>query len=448
MDTFAGSTNHTRREGAPAREHPTSDPGRERREQALRPQWGLLILVALAPFHGLLLIAPLPGFVSGWKEGLVVLTLAATFVAPASARRSLDRPAPRWLPALAGLLLLAIAWVPFVEPEQAWFGLKIGFFYVLVAVTAWRCPLDRTERDRLVTILMVVACITSVFGLAQQAIGGDRLHDLGWEWNTTIRTAGGFLRSFSTFNQPFPFAFTLVAATLVCLPVALRDPGRRRNRLFLLSLPLVTLGLAVSIVRTAWLALLVGLVFLAVHRYRELVPWLVLGAVAFGVGLLSVPTDAFGAATSPASFEDRTSAWTDNLAQLSQAPVGIGLGTTGSAGEAARTSTLDPEFTRLQLEVDGNAYQPDSQFYKMGLEFGVLGLWLFVLLLASACASAWRLSRRRSGSDSDLAAGIAASIAAAAVASATSTYLEIFPLDVLFWLLLGVMASLDDPRSV
>ena len=40
-------------------------------------------------------------------------------------------------------------------------------------------------------------------GLVQQAVGVTRLHELGYAYNTVIRTSHGHLRSFSTFDQPF-----------------------------------------------------------------------------------------------------------------------------------------------------------------------------------------------------------------------------------------------------
>jgi hypothetical protein len=60
-----------------------------------RPQRGLLVLAALVPFDGLLLLVPdLPALAAGWKEALVLSTLAATFVAPASVRAA-TRHSPR-----------------------------------------------------------------------------------------------------------------------------------------------------------------------------------------------------------------------------------------------------------------------------------------------------------------------------------------------------------------
>jgi hypothetical protein len=52
------------------------------------------------------------------------------------------------------------------------------------------------------------------------------------------------------------------------------------------------------------------------------------------------------------------------------------------------------------------------------------------------CAAA-----RLTGRDAALAEGVAASILASAAAAMVATYFEIFPMDLYFWLLLGVVAA-------
>ena len=78
----------------------------------------------------------------------------------------------------------------------------------------------------------------------------------------------------------------------------------------------------------------------------------------------------------------------------------------------------------------------------MLLELGIVGLWLLVVLMVTAFLWSLRISNRATTSrDSALALGIAATVAAAAANSFVSTYLEIFPMDVLFWLSLGVLRA-------
>ncbi|MCU1692039.1 MAG: hypothetical protein JWM64_1130 [Frankiales bacterium] len=401
-----------------------------------RPQRGVLLLAALAPFDGVLLIVPHPGLVEGWKEGLVLATVAAALLAPAPHRR----PLPGWVPALTGLVLVGLVSAVVVGGVQGLLGLKIDFFYLLLLPALWRCPFTRGDRDRLVTVLMTTGAVASVVGLAQQVVGQEALNQLGYEYNTTIRTADGLLRSFSTFNQPFPFGLYVMLVLLVGLPVALGDPGRRRNRLFLALVPVLVLGMLSSIVRAAIAGLAVGFVFLWWHRHRVLAHAVPPGLAA----LLFVPPAVAAPLLSPSSLGQRTSGWTATFSQVLAAPFGSGIGASGSAAEKAS-------------QVSGTAdtsYQPDNYYFKTLFELGPVGLWLLLLLLVAAFlwARGLSLALRRASADApprdgrgdeDLAAGIAASVLAAMTASLVATYFEIFPLDLFFWLLLGVLTSLQ-----
>jgi len=71
-----------------------------------RPQRGVLLLAALVPFDGLREITSFP---AGWKEALVVVTLAATFVAPRESRGVPGRRLPSWAFVVAAFFLLGTA---------------------------------------------------------------------------------------------------------------------------------------------------------------------------------------------------------------------------------------------------------------------------------------------------------------------------------------------------
>lgn len=404
-----------------------------------RPQRGILLLALLVPFDGLLIIVPHPGAAEGWKEGLVVFTLLATFLSPPSSRGPDGRRLPDWLPAFAALLATGLASAAFVGGTQAIVGLKINYFYALVALVLWRCPFGRRERDLFVSGLMAVGLVTSLVGIAQQVIGGARLNELGYEYDTTIRTASGVLRSFSTFNQPFPFALYLMFVLVVCIPVALTDVGRRRNLLFLLSTPVLAVAMIGSIVRAALVATAAGLVFLAFHRFRVLLH----GAPPTLVGLVFVPASFYVALLSASSLKERVSGWTGVASEVLGAPFGNGIGASGSASE--KTAAVVEGVVASAAR--GGGYQPDNYYVKTIFELGPLGLWFFALLLLGAFVSALRCSRQLDGSDAALAAGIAASIVGAATASVVATYFEIFPLEVLFWISLGVLLSLPSSPS-
>ncbi|HEV3402513.1 MAG TPA: O-antigen ligase family protein [Acidimicrobiales bacterium] len=390
---------------------------------ARRPQRGIVLLAFLVPFDGLLLLAPsLPPWAAGWKEVLLLATLLATVVAPAEARAG-PGPPPPWAPAVAGLLALALLSALTVGGLQAVWGLKVAFFFVLVVVAVRRCPLDRGERDLLVTLLMVVGVVVAVYALAQQALGHRRLNALGYEYNTVIRSAGGFLRSFSTFTQPFGMGYFLMLVLLVGAAHALGEPRRLRSRAFVLAVPVLGMGLAFSFVRGAWVGLAVGLAYLGFTRFRVLL----LGIPLAAVGLLFLPADVSSAALAPTSGIQRVEAWQEKLSRITANPLGVGVGASSSASEKVTEATGT-----------GEIFHPDNQYYKAVYELGVLGLWLLVLLLVAAFRSAHTAARASPTGDSLFALSTAAMVLAASSASLVATYLDIFPMDVYFWLFLAV----------
>ena len=393
-----------------------------------RPQRGLLVLAALVPFDGLLLLVPrLPPLAAGWKEALVLATLGATFVAPASARAGGGRPLPGWAPAVVGMLALGLVSALAVGGWQAAWGLKIAFFFLLVALVVWRCPFSRLERDALVTILMVTGLVTAVYGLAQQLLGTSGLAALGYQYNSTIRTTRGLLRSFSSFDNPFAFGFFLMLVLLVCVPHALTRPDRLRSRLFLVTLPILVGALASTFVRGAWVGLVVGLAYLGWARF----PRLLLGLPLVLVGALLLPSGVSSAAFSSSSGSQRVAGWQANLSEVTRHPLGLGLGSSNAAAEKA--AGTEEERDRV--------YHPDNEYYRAIYELGVLGLWFTVLLYASAFLGTRARWAREDSEDSVFALAVSSTVLAGAAASLVATYLDTFPNNVYFWLLLAVVAT-------
>jgi hypothetical protein len=393
-----------------------------------RPQRGVLLLAALVPFDGLHEIVSYP---VGWKEALVLVTLAATFFAPPEARGVPGRRLPSWAFVVLAFFAVGLASAVWVGGTQGLVGLRIGFFYVLVALTIWRCPLNGRERDGLVTILMVVGFVTAVIGIAQQLIGQSQLVDLGYSYLVSVRTAGGYLRSFSTFVTNFPFALYLMLVMLIGIPSALVDRTRLRNQLFLLSLPVLVAGLVVSFTRAAWIGLAVGLVYVGVTRFRTVLVVLAHVAAWIVIALFAV-TSYSGAFLSGESFQDRLEIWGTNASQVAEHPLGTGIATTGSAAE---------KLTERKGESAKSVLQPDNYYFKTTIELGVLGLWILLLLFVTAFSSVHTAARRLRGYDAAFATGVAASVLAAATVSLVATYFEIFPMDAYFWMLLAVVAA-------
>lgn len=409
-----------------------------------RPQRGILLLVALLPFFGLLVLTRAPDFVWAWKEVLVAVVLGLTLVARPENRGDVDRSRPRWFPALLAFMVLAGVSALTVPGFQVIFGLKAYFFWTLAALAIWRCPLDESERDTLVTILMVMAFVTAVYGIVQQIVGSWTLVSWGYKWGMQVRTTGPYLRSFSTFAQPFPFAYFLMLVIIVGVATSVGEPRRLRSRLFFAALPVLVAGLVFSFVRGAWLGTAIGLLYLAFRRHRVLVFGIPIAVVA----LLFAPGGSFSqSAFTSETLEQRTSSWQRNMNVLLDNPFGTGTGSTGAARERSDYAEAGIKKANLQWsEWPPTRYQPDNWYVKVAFELGVVGVWLWLALMISILAWLRRVEARTEGRDRDLVVAFGGFVLATMVVSVISTFFEISPLDAYFWVLLGVVATIAPRR--
>jgi hypothetical protein len=415
---------------------------------ALRPQRGLLLLVALVPFDGVRLPLGIEGSLASWKEALALFTAGVALLSGQHVRR---RAKPDWFWWLAGLVVLAVVWAGVHQSKAAIWGLKLDFVYLTLTYAAWRCPFDRRDRDRFISILMGIGVLTALYGIAQEVIGHARLNELGYAYNSVLRFNGGYLRAISTFALPFSFGFFLMMVIVVCLPVALADLSRRRNLWFVIASPVLAVGLVTSIVRAAMLGLLVGLLYIGIRRFRSVLAVLLpLGLVV----LFFLPGSSATSALSSDSTKARSTNWTENLDVVLAHPVGIGVGETGAAKARSYGQTIEEQAAVLGVDLSQpdtdvyadsltgpGVYQPDNYYIKTLVELGVIGLWLLVRVLFGGLREARRLERVPDPRDRAFGIGMTAFLAAAMFSMLFSTYLELFPMDAYFWLLLGVTAA-------
>lgn len=417
-----------------------------------RPQRGVLLVAALVPFNGLLLIAPEWMRVDGWKEAMLLLTLAVAAFVPHG--RVDPRPALPWWSIGVVLCVFGVGSAFLTAGILGIFAIKITFFYfIVVPLILYLRPFTALDRDLLITIMMVESVGIAIFGLAQQAIGPAGLAEMGYTFNETIRFSGGLMRSFGSFNQPFPFAFYLVTVLLVGGSVALAAPRRLRNRLFLLMTPVLVAGVAASVVRAALLGLLIGVLVLAVVRYRRQLKAVIIGGVALivvvGVGASS---QARSSLLSSDSLAARETGWKVVTRTVPSHPFGEGLGSTGAAKAAQLVAELGPAAEKLpyatgEVQIYGRPYQPDNYYVKLLIELGPIGVWLFCVILVVIYLLALRSARTMTGNDAALALGVAAAVLSSAVAAVASSYFEIFPSDFYFWLLAAVVGCAVSQQS-
>jgi O-Antigen ligase len=368
-----------------------------------------------------------------------------------SAQKVARRTRPDWFWWLVALVAIGGIWFGVHQSKAALWGRKLDFIYLTLTYAAWRCPLDKRDRDRFVSILMGIGTLAAAYGVVQQVLGHARLHELGYEYNSVLRFNGGFLRSVSTFALPFSFGFFMMMVIAICLPVALSDTSRLRNRLFLLATPLLFIGLATSIVRTAILGLLVGLLYIGIRRYRIVI------AVLIPVGLVAlffIPGSSATSALSSDSTKARSANWTENFDAIADHPLGLGVGETGAAKARSYGQSVEEQAAAFGIDVNqpdadvytpvlgGNGvYQPDNYYLKTVIELGVLGLWFLIRVLVGAVRESRALERVPDKTDSAFGLGMTAFLFAVIFSMFFATYLELFPMDTYFWVLLGITAA-------
>lgn len=414
-----------------------------------RPPTGILILAALAPFDGLLFIIPHPPVFEGWKEALVLLIVASAW----RQRQYRDhhhgpgftghrRPLPSWIWPMLALLAVGTLSAVLNPGVASVIGLKIGFFYLLVPFAIWWVPLDDREQDRLITILMATSIIVALVGIGQQIAGPEALVALGYDYNSNVRFASGLLRSFSTFNQPFAYALYVMMALLVGIAVALEDRRRLRNAVFLALAPVLMIGMVTAVVRAALLGFAIGILWLFLQRYRILAH----AMVPVVVVALLLPASVVGAFLSPTSLIQRSTGWTQTVFEQGIEPFGQGLGSVGSAAELVEDSRSNSQI-EFPTGLDSKRYQPDNYYVKTLVELGPIGAWLLLWALLSGVRHARAATLRPRPGWGGLAAGISAAMVGAMAAALVSSYWEIFPVDLFYWMLLGLVPSLIQEQS-
>jgi putative inorganic carbon (HCO3(-)) transporter len=271
------------------------------------------------------------------------------------------------------------------SPEAAGFA---AFAYAAALsgfVLGYHEPLDREWT--LARTLRVAAPALALYGIYQYFALPE--WDRVWLDRTNFVIALGpeadRVRIWGTLNAPNTLGMVLGLA-LVAYLVADRF---RLSRL--LGIVTVVVALALTYVRSAWVALLVAVVALLVASRGRLVPRV---AVTLAIALVGVPALAAGTPTGQAvigRFDTLVELDADTSARERQQtasllfpraitePLGSGL---GSAGEASRLA-----------DTRGFRYT-DNGYLSLLYQVGPFGFLLVLGAIAAALRRAWRLARR------------------------------------------------------
>ena len=336
------------------------------------------------------------------KDVLVVAAgLAALLLYAFERERAPDRTIGLLVLMLLGLYLLNVRG----EHDIAWLqGLRLVSepLILLLAGLTLRDP-RRTARWGLAA-LVGACCFVAAYGLFQQAVGKYTLVAWGYSFESQVRSLeGGQFRSFGTLDDPFAYA------ALLCFGLAALAFWYRRGARVWVAGTLITVGLALSFVRTSAL-ILVFFGGLLLRRWGlNASATLVVAAslLAGGVILANAsgsqsqiypviagdPTSGTGASTANVILNGRVSAW---RAAVGDNPVdwalGRGVGEVGTAAARAEY-TLEPS---ADAPEDSTLQAVDSGYLATLADVGVIGLALLLLIFWRLLTLAWPAALRGS----------------------------------------------------
>ena len=409
---------------------------------------GLLILVAVMPFHAFLSVwlGSLTGhqaLIQGWKEVLILVLVGITtgyLARHPEARARLKTPLVALIAAyLVVALIVSAVMKPGLTPFI--FGLKTNFEGLLLFVIALIMAGARTasKAASLTIILGVVVATVAValsfflpptflshFGYGPSTIEPFRLigpREFG------IRTPG-------TLGGPNQLGAFLIIP--LCL-LASRALGQWRL-MYVPAFVALLGGIFVSYSRSAWIGAVVGLLIvfvLGLSRRRAII--VAAASVVIGTGLIYALSQTApggnlgyylfharaGAAVQDDSTAQHAAALTDAAATIRQAPLGLGL---GSAGPASFHSDM--------------ARIPESSYLQVALETGLIGLVLFIAIIVTVGLKL-RAVRRN-----EVALGVLGALAGLSMVALFLHGWADSTTNIMFWILAGAVCAVPKEEPV
>jgi hypothetical protein len=367
----------------------------------LAPHIAIAVTIPFFAFLPAIKVLAVP-WIGGSKDVIVFAAVLATCLVTLQRivlRRA--QPIDRWVLLLVGFLLtLYVLNVGGgLHPSNfgiAWFhGVRLVAEPLFLLLVGMSVDEPRRVLRWAVGSLLVTASFVASIGLLQQLVGGEFLVNLGYEWDTNVRTISGRLRSFGTLEEPFAYAAFLLSAlaTMFFVPP--------RTTLLVPAAAVIAAGIAVSYVRTAAVVALALIGLWLVRRRQGVAAAIVIAtalvaAIAFLVSASATETRTVrGDASTYLTINGRTDAWSVALGGPLDWVFGRGVGVVGTAAERA---TLSVSGTRKEAE-EKSGTAVDSGYFAAVADVGLAGLAVLLALLGRLLALGASAARRgeRSG---------------------------------------------------
>ena len=418
-----------------------------------RPHAGLVTLTAALPLFGV----PPGGPYLAALDAAALAAIGTAWRAGPPARSPLDRPV------LAFVLVSLASMVPSLYHPPSWQPrILVGLFEVLPNVQSWSALYSWRAAANLILGWLLYLAVRRAFGERLPRSLGLALATglatsllLGLAARTEIlelwryRPIGGELwdpRLHSLFFHSGWLAEYLVLATPVAAAAVLDRRTRARGAAAALLVVIALVGIAYTLQRGAWVAVLAQAVVVALLWGRNLT-WdrQRIRRVAIGAGatvlLVSAVTAVRPAVLTPIQerigdgqqLSGRWPVWEASAEMVRARPLlGWGLG------------TFVPAFEEYDERVVGAIHwlTPHNQYLMIATERGLTGLAVFGLLAWGLMLCLWRGLRDRDSAAHGLARGLTVAFVGFAVYGLVQYFFFVKMIEWLFWILIGAATAL------
>lgn len=293
--------------------------------------------------------------------------------------------------------------------------------YILLLFIMQSLIKSKADLIRLINFMIVLFIVLALIGILQFKLGSsNRFYSLADESGARFRASG-------TLNNPSTFGLS-VSLGIILLITSVRRFGRsaaHKKGLVICLFPVILMIFTFIYSRslTSVIGLLTGLacLFLLQKKARYVfVFFLVAGISSYALSDKAISVVNF---SSP-SFLIRLGLWKTAIPKILQSPlVGYGTGTYG-----ATAGTL------------GINQITDNYYLSLLLQQGIIGFTVFCLIVGGILVKTLSLLRvERDSEVKNVVISLFACVIALLIASISGDFLEGFPINIWFWLFLGIL---------
>jgi|GEM_PF-3204618 len=413
-----------------------------------RPFLVLLLLLFLAPFHGVARAYWIGPTGALWKEFLAVCLTVGWLMRQIVHRQKLK---PNGLNLPIGLFTILAVMHAFTSPTllQGLYELKKMVPFIPIFFFLANNPLTKSQLKKVVNGILIVGTFTALIGIGQWLVGGGWLLEKGLMYvgrNVAFPNAN-FLRVWSTFGGPGFFAANLLVYLFIATAMLVsKDTELNKNRLLFIVVVLFA-SLVFTMSRGPTLLYGIGLVGISNMSGRKSPLLLMLGAALailfiFPAAIRERAAMTFG--SEDASWQFRM--WflfNVGIPDMIQHPLGAGLGTTRGFNYGVVSGLSEATgFTGAFERLEGGT---ENGYLHIGIQMGFPGLLLFIWIFFQYMGTGFGIFRRLTDPYlKAIALGALAVNLEVILGNMLGVAFDAFPLDLYYWCLAGLLVTLPE----